>query len=176
MAWAPHRNLRLFGTLCGDKYMNNVVLLTTMWDKARSMEEAVKQEVEQKQRFWNAIIHQGATVGRFYADDPKSIWIIVDKTIQRHQLRQARLLQGKLVDVGKQFKETKVGKALFRNLEGLLNEQNRLLESLEAQVKGERADISVEAEMAAFRVEMAVLHKEIEYGRNYRGLKLPSES
>jgi len=57
MSGTPHRNLRMFGELCGAKSARNVVLLTTMWDKARNPEEANKREAGLKERYWNVMIH-----------------------------------------------------------------------------------------------------------------------
>jgi hypothetical protein len=64
--------------------MGSVVHLTTMWNKVRKMEVAEKLEADLKRHSWNTMIDRGATVGRFYANDPKSIWQIVDEMVQRH--------------------------------------------------------------------------------------------
>jgi len=116
MAGVPHRSIRVFGELCGDKFLTNVVILTTMWDKVRSMEEGGKREATIKMKYWNAMLHHGATVNRFYKDDPKSAWTIVDNLIQERQLGQALLLQEEMVDLGKPLNETTAGKALRRDL------------------------------------------------------------
>jgi hypothetical protein len=154
----------MFGELCGDKSARNVVLLTTMWDKARSIEEVEKREAGLKERYWNVMIHHGATVGRFYVNGSgsKSPWLIVDKMIQRHQLGQALLLQEEMVDVGKRLNETNAGKALFRDLEGLLNKQNKTIKSLEEQMDGGRTDADVEREMEALRKEIENIMQEFD--------------
>ena len=160
----PHRNLRMFGELCGDKSARNVVLLTTMWDKARSIEEVKKREADLKEHYWNVMIDHGATVDRFYVNgsDSKSPWLIIDKMIQRHQLAQALLLQEEMVDVGKRLNETNAGKALFRDLQGLINKQNKTIKSLEEQMDGGRTDADVERETQALRKEIENLMREFE--------------
>ena len=164
MSGTPHRNLRMFGELCGDKSARNVVLLTTMWDKARSIKEVEKREAGLKERYWNVMIHHGATVERFYVNGsgPQSPWLIVDRLIHRHQLGQALLLQEEMVDVGKRLIETSAGKALFRDLEGLLTKQNKTIKSLEEQMDGGRTDADVQKEMEALRSEIENIMKEFE--------------
>jgi hypothetical protein len=122
--------------------MDNVVLLTTMWDKARDKEEAEKWEADQKQRF--------RTVGRLlHANNPKSLWVVVDEMIRRHQL-------GPVLPLLERMEEKE---ALVRNLEGVLREHNEDLISLQGQVNRGRAD--ADAEMVTLRKEMADLREEV---------------
>jgi len=169
MSGTPHRNLRMFGELCGDKSARDVVLLTTMWDKVRNTEEAEKREAGLKERYWNVMIHHGATVGRFYKNDPESPWKVVDQMIQRHQLGQALLLQEEIVDLGKRLNQTQAGKALFRSLQGLLNKQNKSIRLIEEQVEEGRtdADADVQADMEALLAEAARIKEDFE------SMKLP---
>jgi len=162
MSSTPHRNLRMFGELCGNKYAINVVLLTTMWDKVRSITEAEKREASLKERYWNAIIHHGATVDRFYKNGPKSPWETINEMVQRHKKGQALLLQEEMVDIGKRLNETNAGKALYRDLQGLIEKQNKTIKSLEDQAKGGRTDADVQAEMEALRAEADRIMKEFE--------------
>lgn len=138
----------MFAELCGDNFAGNVVLLTTMWDRVKDVPAAESKEASLKERYWNVMIHHGATVERFHLNGSgfKSPWLIVDKMIQRHQPRQALLLQEQIV--------ANTGKALSSNLRKLLIKQNRAIELLEGQVEGERADVDIEAEMAALRAEI----------------------
>ena len=94
-------NLRIFGGLCGDKFAGNVVLLTTMWDRVKDVPAAESKEASLKERYWNVMIHHGATVERFHLNGSgfESPWLIVDKMIQRHQPRQALLLQEQIVSM-----------------------------------------------------------------------------
>ena len=90
----------MFGELCGDKSARNVVLLTTMWDKVWNPDEAHKREAGLKERYWDVMIHHGATVARFqmngWEPDP---WSIVDNVIQQRQPGPL-LLQEEVVDIG----------------------------------------------------------------------------
>ena len=173
MSGTPHRNLRMFGELCGDKSTRNLVFLTTMWDKARNIKEAENREAQLKERYWNVMIHHGATVERFYVNGsgPQSPWLIVDRMIHRHQLGHA-LLQEEMVDVGKRLNETNAGKALFRDLEGLLTKQNKTIKSLEEQMDGGRTDADVQKEMEALRSEFENIMKEVESMKIPLGMRI----
>jgi len=102
--------------LCGDKFAKNLVFLTTMWDTGGA-NNGGKREAVLKERFWGNMIHHGATIGRFYKNNRKSAWMIVDSMIQRHQVGQALLLQEEMVDRGKPLNMTYAWKALSGTLE-----------------------------------------------------------
>jgi hypothetical protein len=169
MSGTPHRNLRLFGELCGDKSARNLVLLTTMWDKARCVKECENREARMKERYWCFMIYHGATVGRFYINGSgsESPWLIVDGVIQRHQLGQALLLQEEMVDIGKRLNETAAGMALFRDLKELINKQNRTIKSHEEQMEGGTTDSDVQKEMDALRSEIENIMKD------FQSMKIP---
>jgi len=61
----------MLGELCGGKSARSVVPLTTMWDKARNPDEAHKREAGLKERYWNVMIHHGASVARFQMNGSK---------------------------------------------------------------------------------------------------------
>ncbi|KIM46982.1 hypothetical protein M413DRAFT_440534 [Hebeloma cylindrosporum] len=161
-----HHNLCMFAELCGDKSARNVMLVTTMWDNVKDIPAAEKKEANLKERYWNVMIHHGASVGRFHkiGTGPNSPWEMVDKMVRQHQLGQALLLQQEMVDEGKRLEQTNAGKALSSNLRILLIKQKRLLE-------GERADADVEgdSEMAALRAE---IEKEFEHMKTPLGRRI----
>jgi hypothetical protein len=151
----------MFREICGDKYIRNVTLLTTMWDRVGSMEGGERRETILKERFWNVMIHHGVTVGRFHLGErygSKSPWIILDKMIQRHQPGQALLLQEELVDLGKRFNETSAGKLLSKNLQNLLNRMNGEIKSIE-EMEGGRMDADLRAEIEALRMQYENIRK-----------------
>lgn len=51
MSGSPHRNLRMFGQLCGDQASRNVILITTMWDNIE-VEVGLRREKELREKFW----------------------------------------------------------------------------------------------------------------------------
>lgn len=62
------KNMRLFRAICGADALKNVVLCTTMWDKANRHEgdrrDAERREGELKNEFWKAMMEAGSTVAR----------------------------------------------------------------------------------------------------------------
>jgi hypothetical protein len=115
MDGAPVLNLRTFANICGDKYAKNVTFLTTRWDEVVDMKEAEQREADLKKSYWNDLTSHGATTGRFYIDEPKSPWVIVDKIIQRRRSGLALLLQEEMVNDGIPFNQTSAVKALSRD-------------------------------------------------------------
>ncbi|KAJ3513208.1 hypothetical protein NLJ89_g3076 [Agrocybe chaxingu] len=131
MAGTPHRNLRMFGELCGDKAAHNVVLVSTMWDtlERRTGEE---RERQLKQYFWKKMIEHGASVDRF-ENTSQSAWSIIDNIIERADVQEALLLQEEMVDLGMRLNETSAGMVLLDSLQRLMATQQRVLEELSRQ-------------------------------------------
>ena len=67
-----------------------------------------------------------------------------------------------MADVGKRHNETDAGKALFRDLERLLNNQNKMIKSPELQVEGGKADEDVQREIVALQKKIEKIVQEIE--------------
>lgn len=153
------RNLRMLGELYGDTSAKNVVLVTTMWDKARSEEEASKREDSLKTRYWNVLIYHRASVARFH-NDQDSAWKIIDQVAGRD--RAAVLLQEEMVTLGKNLNETNAGKALYRDLQGLLEKQNKTMHLLAEKAEGAQIPEDVDAEMNKLREDIDTLLKEVE--------------
>ena len=159
MAGTIHRNLRMFGELCGDKSAKNVVLVTTMWDKVSSEEEASKREDSLGARYWNVLLYHRASVARFH-NDQGSAWKIIDEVTGRN--RTAVLLQEEMVTLGKNLNETNAGKALYRDLQGLLEKQNKTMHLLAEKAEGAQTPEDVDAEINRLREEIDTLLKEVE--------------
>lgn len=133
MAGTPYKNLRMFGELCGDKAIEKVVLLMTMWDK---VEHAVgaNRERELLEHYWAQMIKHGASHKRFYNME-SSGWEVIKYIMQQDQTRQVLLLQEELVDLKKRIIETTAGKTLYAELYSILEKQQENVRKLENQVK-----------------------------------------
>ena len=119
MGGNPHRNLRMFGKLCGDQAMKKVVLVTTMWD----VDEADPQTHNRRERelfdiYWKKMIDKGASTARFL-NSPDSAWEIIDPFLKQHET-EVLLLQEELVDLKRALNETQAGKTLYSDLQILL--------------------------------------------------------
>ncbi|KAF8811578.1 hypothetical protein BYT27DRAFT_7183855 [Phlegmacium glaucopus] len=147
MAGSPHRNLRMFGELCGDQAVKKVVLVTTMWDKAyssapgkqkdqdRETEKLIHREKDLFEHYWKTMIDHGASTARF-TNSPQSAWGIID-ILLRQQEAEVLLLQEEIVDLKRALNETQAGKTLYSDLQKLLAEQRDTVRSLAQQARVE---------------------------------------
>ena len=141
MAGTPHRNLRMFGELCGDQAVKKVVLVTTMWDKAlapgmeKHRQTFLQREQELIDHYWKVMIDHGASPARF-SNSVDSAWKIID-IILKQQESEVLLLQEEIVDLKRALNETQAGKTLYSDLQRLLAEQRDTVRSLAQQAREE---------------------------------------
>ena len=134
MGGSPHRNLRMFGELCGDQAVKKVVLVTTMWDKDKTDPQKHNQrERELFDNYWKTMINYGASTARFL-NSPESAWKIIDPILKQHET-EVLLLQEELVDLKRALNETQAGKTLYSDLQRLLAEQRDTVRSLAEQAR-----------------------------------------
>ncbi|CAA7261007.1 unnamed protein product [Cyclocybe aegerita] len=136
MAGTPHRNLRMFGELCGEKAAQRVVLVTTMWDKLKHPEVGGKRERELHDSYWKVMLEKNATSSRFFNTE-KDAWKIVTTILEKHEKLRAEavLLQEELVDFRRRLNETQAGQTLYTDLQKLLAKQKETLTHLAEQAK-----------------------------------------
>jgi len=134
MGGTPHRNLRMFGELCGDKAVKKVVLVTTMWDKVQQ-ETGARREKELFDNYWNKMIEHGALTTRF-SNTAGSAWDIIKIILKQHE-DEVLLLQEELVDLKRALNETQAGKTLYTDLQKLLAEQRDTVRALAEQARNE---------------------------------------
>ena len=106
MSGAAMRNLRLFSSLCGQKVMPRVVVVTTMWGKV-DWEEAVKWEEVLKQEVWRDMLGNGYSVSRF-EDTYASAWNIIGSLTQKNS-SMTLLIQEEMGTFGKPLNQTRAG-------------------------------------------------------------------
>jgi len=134
MAGTPHRNLRMFGELCGDQAVKKVVFATTMWDRV-VRETGVRRENELFENYWKTMINYGASTARF-SNTADSAWQIVEIILKHHET-EVLLLQEEIVDLKRSLNETQAGKTLYSDLQRLLAEQRDTVRSLAEQARDE---------------------------------------
>ena len=105
----------------------NVTFVTTMWDKVEAHMGAEKEK-DLGEKFWKALIDQGAATARYYGT-LESAWDIVRPFITRPQ-RQAILLQKEMVDQKKQLLQTSAGQALHVTPEVLREQKRDILQEI----------------------------------------------
>jgi hypothetical protein len=134
MAGSPHRNLRMFGELCGDQAVKKVVLVTTMWDKVQQ-DKGVRRENELFENYWKTMTDYGASTARF-SNSANSAWKIIEIILKQHET-EVLLLQEELVDLKRALNETQAGKTLYSDLQRILAEQRDTVRSLAEQARDE---------------------------------------
>ena len=134
MGGSPHRNLRMFGELCGDRAVSKVVLVTTMWDIGKGDPETRNwREKELFDIYWKMMINYGASTARFL-NSADSAWKIIDPILEQQET-EVLLLQEELVDLKRTLNETQAGKTLYSDLQRLLAEQRDTVRSLAEQAR-----------------------------------------
>jgi hypothetical protein len=137
MGGSPHRNLRMFGELCGDQAVKKVVLVTTMWDKGHKTDHRQthnqRREKDLFENYWKTMINYGASTARFL-NTADSAWELIDLILKQHAT-EVLLLQEELVDLKRALSETQAGKTLYSDLQRLLEEQRDTVRSLVEQAR-----------------------------------------
>ncbi|KDQ54626.1 hypothetical protein JAAARDRAFT_38306 [Jaapia argillacea MUCL 33604] len=160
MSGSTHKNLRMFGKLCGDSAAQRVILVSTMWDEV-DPKIGESREGELKRRYWRGLLDNRASTARF-TNTPDSAWSIIGKVAENAAEREALLLQEEMGDLQMHLNETAAGKTLYASLEKLLSERIKTTRMLAEQaasqcdselakhLEGERQRIQAELD-ATFR-------------------------
>ncbi|KAL4073381.1 P-loop containing nucleoside triphosphate hydrolase protein [Scleroderma citrinum] len=133
MSGSVSKNLDLFGRLCGNKAAEHVLLVTTMWDRARDPNIAASRVAQLEGNFWKPLIEAGARHRKF-ENTTESAWDIVSDVVGGTEA-EAVLLQEELVDAERKLNETTAGKALYTQFQRLLQEQKDAIKKLSEEAK-----------------------------------------
>ncbi|KAF8159712.1 hypothetical protein B0H34DRAFT_415061 [Crassisporium funariophilum] len=150
MSGTPHRNLRMFGQLCGDKAAHKVVLVTTMWDRVQEHLGNMREE-ELRNVYWSKMLASGSTDIVRFDNGLETAWNIVNTVLELHEKRpetegrnqrediqkEALLLQEEMVVLKRRLNETKAGVTLYTVLQKLLVEQKATLRQLADKAEGD---------------------------------------
>ena len=133
MSGSVCKNFDLFNRLCGDRAVERVRLVTSMWDTANN-DVATRRASELQSSFWKPLIDAGAQYEEFQNTRVSAWGIIHDVTGES----KALLLQEELVDAKRRLNETTAGQAIFSRFERLLKEQKDILEELATEAKSQQ--------------------------------------
>ncbi|KAJ3561873.1 hypothetical protein NP233_g9927 [Leucocoprinus birnbaumii] len=161
MAGHPYKNLRIFGELCGDVAMSQVLLVTTQWQRLVEGREVGEARLgELKDKFWKPLIQRGSDVDALREATSEDAWRVVTTLVERRRnLRQAILLQQELVDSGVTLKETYAGQALYTDYQRKLAEQKQHMKSLLGKVEALKG---AGLQKDALQKEYNLIHQEFE--------------
>ncbi|KAF8159692.1 hypothetical protein B0H34DRAFT_674009 [Crassisporium funariophilum] len=147
MAGTPLKNLRMFKELCGQNALNNIILVTTMWDEVDEATGAAREK-ELKENYWRAMIEGKSTTARFEGTRQSALTLL-SPLIDRANAQQAVLLQDEMVQYGKELRETSAGQALYSKMEDLVRQRKFVLEQIRKEMKREKGHLKDGEEASA---------------------------
>ncbi len=136
MSGTPHRNLHMFGKLCGDQPAKKVVFVTTMWDKlSRDQQARAKErEAQLEEKYLRPMLDQGAIIKRS-DNTPKGAWEIISGLIDSKSETLPVLLQEEMVVLHRSLNETEAAKTLYNQLQVLLSDHKATIDALLKEAK-----------------------------------------
>ena len=167
------RNLRMFQKICGQKSFENVVIVTTMWDKVTLKEgEQREQELKSSDDLFKPLIDGGAIMERYDGTSKSACNIIRD--LFRKNDTVARIVHELIVEK-KNLLDTEAGMELQTDLRNVLQKHQQDLQTLADEIMEakQRSDKNTENEVAADRgkvlEDISKLHREFEKLGNISG-------
>ncbi|KAL9709889.1 hypothetical protein Ac2012v2_006946 [Leucoagaricus gongylophorus] len=122
MGGTPQKNLKLFKKVCGAKFLELIILMTTMWPENEDEDEKIfhDHESQLQREYWADIIRNPKQIQRFRGTRT-SAWNILEELLSLAAMRQHRKIleiQQELVDLSKRVPDTSAG----RQLHGMIGE------------------------------------------------------
>ncbi|KAJ2926300.1 hypothetical protein H1R20_g10794, partial [Candolleomyces eurysporus] len=130
---------RIFRKLCGDPFLQNVIIMTNLWSRLPSELEGHRRadELASLDDFFKPAIAQGAVMMHHMQDTVDSAHGILRQILKNHP--RALSIQEEIVDQGKTITETGAGMALDEKLALLAQQYERKLkEQFEAAEEARR--------------------------------------
>jgi chromosome condensin MukBEF ATPase and DNA-binding subunit MukB len=134
------KNLQIFGKLCGQISMPNIILVTTMWSKV-DQETAERRETDLKREYWKDMIRDGCRTERF-KDSYESAWRIVGKLLGKESVLVS--LPREIVDGNLRLNETQAGIVLNKELKKLIRGKQEAARRLREQMGKQTNDFVVQ--------------------------------
>ncbi|KAL1648301.1 hypothetical protein SLS61_006992 [Didymella pomorum] len=140
MSGSAQRYFEMFMRLCGERNLENVVLLTTMWSELRDQGKGLERERELRRDFWSTMEKRGSTIRQFDGSRP-----MAEAFVCRLMRKQNIVLdiQEELVDQGKRLDETRAGQLMVPQIDSEIIESEQKLQELNRRGNyGERRNSS----------------------------------
>ena len=133
MAATSVRHLRTFEELCGKDALQNVILVTTMWDE---IDEATgkREEERMKTKYWNKMLERRSTTGRFMGTYESALQLLQPLIDAANFKRSSLLLQYEMVDMGKQLTETSAGRRLFTKVQHIVSQRQQVMKQIQTEM------------------------------------------
>ena len=159
MGGNSRRNLRMFHELCGTDSLQNVVIVTTMWDRLTTQEEGLQREEELKSsdnlfKPWM----DGQAVMMRHKRTTETANEVMNYLLKKGATRTR--ITHELVEEEKTLVETAAGRELNNQIDELIKSHEKNMNSLNADVRRELED--VQRELGEEKKKMARLSKDLE--------------
>jgi hypothetical protein len=151
MAGSSMRNLTMFKKLIGDDALDNVVLVTTMWNQIDQVKGAERErELLDTSGFWGRMVSLGSSVARFDGTR-KGAYSIIQS--QLNKTTRTLNIQKEMIDEHLQLADTEAGKEVLANITELKLKHQREISGLrsdmeEALSQNDRAAAEALAELS----------------------------
>ncbi|KAG0641238.1 P-loop containing nucleoside triphosphate hydrolase protein [Tuber brumale] len=132
MGGSALKNLRMFQSLCGQKFLKNVFLTTTQWSNADPEEGGVRENSLRNGDFWGGLIEKGATMQRFHGTRESGLELI--RKLMPNE-RKPLDIQIQIVNQHMTLLETGAGKCINEELIALEKKKKEEIESLERELQ-----------------------------------------
>lgn len=127
MSGSAQRYFEMFMRLCGERNLENVVLLTTMWSELKDAGKGMERERELRRDFWATMERRGSTIRQF--DGSRSM---AEAFVCRLMRKEDIVLdiQEELVNQGKRLDQTKAGQLMVPQIDLEISESEYKINEL----------------------------------------------
>ena len=132
MAASSIRHLQTFEKLCGKDALQNVILVTTMWDEVDETAGNLEEE-KMKTIYWNKMLEHRSTTGRFMGTRESALQLL-QPLIDAANKRSSLLLQHEMVIMRKKLTETSAGRHLFTKAQHIVFQRQKVIERIQAEM------------------------------------------
>lgn len=150
----------MFRKLVGPEAMNNVILVTTMWELVNE-ETGNQREAELRETFWGGMIKQGARMFRHTKDSPESAQRLIETLLPLPPVDLQ--IQREIVDEHKTLLQTEAGVSANEESIQLLKKHQEEIRKLK-QAKEKALEERDQAYKRQVEAEQEVLKLEQERG------------
>lgn len=138
MGGTPQKNLKLFKKLCGARFFELVILMTTMWPENEEEDEEIfcNRELQLQKEYWADTIRNPEQIQRFRGTRA-SAWHILEELFSLASVCQHRKIleiQQELVDLSKRVPDTNAGRQLQGIIGELVVRQSDLMKRLQEEL------------------------------------------
>jgi len=140
----PFKNLSRFEELCGENGIENIILITTMWDQVDE-DIGSDREAEFKSDYWKPTIARHSSIGRF-TGTRDSAFRLIAPILDKANNRNTHLLQ-ELVDHEQTLSNTRAGQKLRSEIEKLVQQQQELIHKIQEELESPNNDKSLRSLM-----------------------------